>query len=422
LLYKAPQGAFLLNLPNNSKHKAFKTSLNQKTFFQQLYIISKLMSPKVKFIDTSKSAFFALTRQRVEAYFQEKGISKHANSAMWGKTVLFLTGFLLIYGLIISNQFGAWTMLGLAILLGVFAAFIGFNISHDAIHGSFSASKTTNKILSYTFYLVGANPYVWSISHNIVHHTYTNIAGHDEDIEVAPGLIRLDKDEKVNKVQRYQHFYAFLLYGLSSLSWVLRKDYKKFFQEKIGQHTTTHHPRIEYFNLFFYKFLYYLMFIVIPIIVLSVSWWQVLVGFLVMHVVEGVVIGLVFQLAHVVEETTFPLPNEEGNVEEAWAVHQMQTTANFSRKSWLANFLCGGLNMQIEHHLFPKICHIHYKDLSKIVSATAKECNVPYLENATFFTALQSHYRLLKKMGNEAYQQQQLVTRTASQQHRHINV
>jgi linoleoyl-CoA desaturase len=371
------------------------------------------MSPKLKFINTNNSTFFAATRQRVEDYFKQNGISKHANRAMWMKTIFFLSGFFLLYGLIISNLFAPWIMLVLAMMLGAFAAFIGFNISHDAIHGSFSASKTVNNILSYTFYLLGANPYVWSISHNIVHHTYTNIAGHDEDIEVAPGLIRLDKEENVNKVQRFQHFYAFLLYGLASLSWVLRKDYIKFFQKKIGQHETSGHPPIEYFNLFFYKLAYYFMFLVLPMLVLSLSWWQVIIGFVVMHLVEGLVIGLVFQLAHVVEATDFPLPNEEGNVEEAWAVHQMQTTANFSGKSALANFLCGGLNLQIEHHLFPKICHIHYKELSRIVRQTAIECNVPYLENTTFFTALQSHYRLLRLMGKHAYQQQIAVKEMA---------
>jgi linoleoyl-CoA desaturase len=163
---------------------------------------------------------------------------------------------------------------------------------------------------------------------------------------------------------------------------------------------------VEYFNLFFYKLAYYFLFLVLPMLVVSVSWWQVIIGFVMMHLVEGLVIGLVFQLAHVVEATDFPLPNAQGNVEEAWAVHQMQTTANFSGKSALANFLCGGLNLQIEHHLFPKICHIHYKALSGIVRQTAAECNVPYLENTTFFTALQSHYRLLKRMGKHAYQQQ----------------
>jgi linoleoyl-CoA desaturase len=356
------------------------------------------MIPKVKFIDKHKSPFFATTRLRVEAYFKENGISKHANAAMWIKTAFFLTSFVLLYILLISNMFGLWTMLLLAIGLGVFSAFIGFNVSHDAIHGSFSASKKINKLLSSTFYFLGASPYVWSISHNIVHHTYTNIHHHDEDIEIAPGLIRVDADEQPNKLQRYQHIYAFLLYGLASLSWVFTKDFKKFFQKKIGQHENPKHPKIEYFNLFFYKALYYFLFIVLPLWVLSITWWQFIIGFLLMHIAEGLVIGLVFQLAHVVEETSFPLPDEQGNMEEAWAVHQMRTTANFSSRSALAAFLCGGLNRQIEHHLFPKICHIHYPAISQIVQTTARECQVPYIENDTFFSALGSHYRLLKKM------------------------
>lgn len=357
------------------------------------------MLQKVKFIDVKKSAFFATTRQRVDAYFKEQKISKHANSAMWFKTIFFLSGYILIYALIISNVFSAWTMLGLAMLQGMFSAFIGFNVSHDAIHGSFSASKIVNKILSSSFYLLGANPYVWSISHNIVHHTYTNIHHHDEDIEIAPGLIRVDTEEKVTKMQRYQQIYAFALYSLASLSWVFTKDFKKFFQKKIGQHPNGKHPRVEYFNLFFFKAIYYFLFIVLPLIVLDITWWQFVIGFLVMHFTEGLVIGLVFQLAHVVEQTSFPMPNEQGNVEESWAVHQMQTTANFSPNSFMAGFLCGGLNRQIEHHLFPKICHIHYGAISPIIQATAREYNVPYLENSSFLTALGSHYRLLKKLG-----------------------
>jgi len=192
------------------------------------------MSQKVKFVDNHRSEFFATTRKRVDAYFKENNISKHANGAMWAKTIFFLTGFVSLYALIISNQFGGWTMLGLAIMLGMFAAFIGFNVCHDAIHGSFSASNRINKALSITFNFIGANPYVWNISHNVVHHTYTNIPGHDEDIEVAPGLLRIAEEERVKKVHRYQHFYAFLLYGLASLSWVFRKDFKKFFQKQIG--------------------------------------------------------------------------------------------------------------------------------------------------------------------------------------------
>ncbi|GGK79457.1 fatty acid desaturase [Rufibacter glacialis] len=360
------------------------------------------MSQKVKFINKNQSAFFATVRQRVETSFKEKGLSKNGNGAMWGKTAFFVLGFFSLYLLILSGWFGAWAMLGLTLALGAFAAFIGFNVCHDAIHGSFSQHARVNKGLSFLFHLVGANPYVWNITHNIVHHTYTNIPGHDEDIEVAPGLIRLDASEKVNGIQRYQHLYAFWLYGLASLSWVLRKDYIKFFKKNIGQHTAQH-PRIEYFNLFFYKILHYVIFIAIPLVVLNLTWWQAALGFLVMHMAEGMVMGLVFQLAHVVEGTDFPVPNEQGNVEEAWAEHQMRTTANFAPTSALASFFLGGLNRQIEHHLFPKVCHIHYPAIAVIVRQTAQEFNLPYIESPTFVSAIQSHYRMLKKLGKEAY-------------------
>lgn len=359
------------------------------------------MAQPLKFTNAGRSTFFATVRQRVDLYFQTEGLSRHANGAMWFKTIFFLTAFIGIYALIMSGQFNLWVSLGLSGLLGACCAFIGFNICHDALHGSFSANKHVNKVFSLLFNLIGANPYVWTITHNIVHHTYTNIPGHDEDIEVAPGLVRLSPEDPIRPWQRFQHLYAFPLYGLASLSWVVRKDYVKFFQKQIGQHKNQH-PRQEYYNLFLFKALYYFLFIVLPIVVLDLTWWQFLLGFLALHFVEGVVLGLVFQLAHVVEGTAFPLPDETGDIQEAWAVHQMQTTANFSPRSGLASFLCGGLNRQIEHHLFPRICHIHYPALAAIVKQTALEFEVPYLENPSFAGALRSHYRVLHRMGRAA--------------------
>jgi linoleoyl-CoA desaturase len=372
------------------------------------------MSSKVRFVDAHKSEFFATVKKRVDHYFKENNLSKNANGAMWAKTVFFLGGSVILYALIISNQFSPMVMLLLAILLGMFAAFIGFNVCHDAIHGSYSGNPKVNRVLSLVFNLIGANAYVWSITHNIVHHTFTNIPGHDEDIEVAPGLIRLSPEEKINKIQRYQHLYAFLLYGLASLSWVFRKDYKKFFQKKIGNYDNSRYPKTELFNLFFFKAVYYTLFIVVPLIVLDITWWQFLIGFVAMHLAEGLVLGLVFQLAHVVEGTDFPMPNEKGNIEEAWAIHQMRTTANFARNSTLANFLCGGLNFQIEHHLFPRICHIHYRPISDIVKQTAEEFNLPYIESETFGGAIASHYKMLKKFGKEAYEQAMADKKTAT--------
>jgi linoleoyl-CoA desaturase len=303
--------------------------------------------------------------------------------------------------LIISNLIPLWLLLPLAAALGMFSAFVGFNICHDAIHGALSGNKKVNKLFGFIFNLIGANPYVWSITHNLVHHTYNNIPGHDEDIEVAPGLIRIAEEDEVNAIQRFQHWYAFPLYSLASLSWVFRKDYVKFFQKKIGVHQSKH-PKLEYFNLFFYKALYYFLFIVLPLLVMDITWWQFLIGFLVLHITEGLTMGLVFQLAHVVEGTSFPFPNSSGQIEEAWAEHQMHTTANFATQNKLAAFFLGGLNRQIEHHLFPKVCHIHYGEISLIVKRTALEFDLPYIENKSFLSALRSHFATLKRYGKEA--------------------
>jgi len=370
------------------------------------------MAKKVTFINTSKSTFYATVRKRVDFYFQDNDISIHANNAMWFKALFFLTGLVCLYLLVLLGNFNAYITLTLAALVGMFGAFVGFNICHDAIHKAFSKNQRVNKALSFIFNLIGASPYVWNICHNVVHHTYTNIAGHDEDIDVAPGLIRFSESETVNKIQRYQHFYAFILYSFAMLSWVFRKDYKKFFQKKIGEHVLVH-PRSEYFKLFLYKGIYYFLFIALPLIVMPVTWWQFLIGFMVMQLAQGLVLGLVFQLAHVVEGTSFPSPDQKGNIEEAWAEHQMRTTANFSCDSKLAAFFCGGLNRQIEHHLFPKICHIHYPEIGKIVKETALEFNLPYIESSTFGAALVSHYKTLRRLGKNAYQENRYVNKSS---------
>lgn len=356
------------------------------------------MKIKAKFPASTGTNFYSEIRRRVSEDFSERGIGPTGNMLMWVKFFAFLTTFLMVYFTILFSGFPLFILSLLTLLLGVVCAFIGFNICHDAIHGSFSDNKKVNRGLSMLFHLVGANPYVWNITHNIVHHTYTNIAGHDEDIEIAPGLIRISRDEQHRPHQRYQHLYAFPLYGLASLSWVFRKDYKKFFQTSIGTRKNIH-PKVEYFNLFFYKALYYVIFIVLPIAIIDVPWWTVFIGFLLLHLAQGITMGLVFQLAHVVEATEFPLTGADGNMAEVWAEHQMRTTANFASGSVLASFFLGGLNRQIEHHLFPKVCHVHYGRISVIVKKTAQEFGIPYHENKTFIGALQSHYRLLKELG-----------------------
>ena len=357
---------------------------------------------KVRFNGKNQTEFYPELKKRVDKYFKERGISKHANTAMFLKSFFFLGALIGLYILIVFGNFSLTALLGFAILIGMVQAFIGFNVAHDAIHGSYSSSRLINKFMSTWFNIIGANAYVWSVAHNKVHHTFTNIPGHDEDLDVAPGLVRVCPDEPKKAIMKYQQYYAFFLYGFASLSWVFRKDYVKFFQDKIGETDNTKKPKIEYFNLFFFKAVYYSLFIVVPLLVMDITWGQFLIGFLSMHLAEGFVLGLVFQLAHVVEGMDFPQPNEEGKLKDSWAVHQLKTTANFSRKSPLAAFYCGGLNFHIEHHLFPNICHIHYPQLSKIVEQTAKEYDIPYIENETFIGALKSHYKTLRYFGRVA--------------------
>jgi linoleoyl-CoA desaturase len=356
------------------------------------------MQKSIQFASQKDRSFFVTLRKRVDEYFQSTGQSRHANGAMIFKIIVLFSVLWGAYFSLLLLPLPGWAMLTLACLIGFTSALIGLNVCHDAIHGSLFKSDKWNKFFGLTFNLVGANMYVWSITHNQMHHTYTNIPEADEDLNAAPG-VRTSPILKRRWIHRFQHIYAFLFYGLATISWVFVKDYRKMFQEKLGTKGRAKHPMIEYVTLFAFKLVYYAIFVVTPAIVLDVSWGWFIGGFLLSHWVEGITLALIFQLAHIVEGPQFPLPDADGKVEDNWAVHQLRTTANFSRKSYVAFWLCGGLNFQVEHHLFPNICHIHFRDISLIVKNTAEEFGFPYFENRTFIGAIGSHIRMLKAYG-----------------------
>ncbi len=355
---------------------------------------------KIHFERKSAVDFYQVLSKRVEDYFKNNNLSKHANANMVAKSIFILTVFVLSYVGILSNMFSLGIVLLFFAINGFFAALIGFNISHDAVHGAYSSNKTLNRILGTTFNLLGTNDYVWKIKHNIVHHTYTNIPEHDSDIEDLP-FIRISASQERKWNHRFQHIYMFFFYLFTTLSWVFKNDYVNFFRKEWGWYKNPDHPKIEYFRLFFFKALYYFMFLVLPFMVVDQPWYFIILGFVLLHFVEGMTLAVVFQLAHVVDGAEFPEPNEDGKVKDSWAVHQLKTTANFARNSWLANFICGGLNFQIEHHLFPAICHIHYTKLAPIVQNTAYEFGLPYNESKTFIGALRSHIRMMHRLGTE---------------------
>jgi linoleoyl-CoA desaturase len=353
---------------------------------------------RIRFAKRDATRFVEESKARVAAYFEETGKSQKANAGMVIKTIVILSVAIGSYAAILSNRFTPWQMLGLAALMGVAMAGIGFSIAHDALHGGYSSNPRINRTLGFTFDLSGANGYMWKITHNVIHHTYTNIHGIDEDLTVSP-LLRLSPGADRKWFHRYQHIYGWAAYSLATINWIFVKDYQQFLKKDLGPYKDKKHPKSEWFNLIWTKMFCYTYMIIIPLMVLKVTWWQYAIGFLTMHLFAGTILGIIFQLAHVVEGTEYPLPDEEGQMENQWVIHEMETTADFAHGNKVLSWYIGGLNYQVEHHLFPQICSVHYPAIAKIIEEVAHETGVPYNNAPTLRAAMASHYRMLKQLG-----------------------
>ena len=353
----------------------------------------------IKFSNTTASPFVKELKAQVRAYFEDRSISSKANGQMVLKTIIMLMLLFGPYALIMSNQFSALWMWGFAFIMGLGVAGIGFSVAHDALHGAYSSNARVNTILGLTFELLGASGYLWKIKHNVIHHTYTNIQGIDEDLEVS-GLLRLSPGSKHYAIQKYQHIYAFAVYSLSTLHWVFSKDYQNLLKRDLGPYRNIAHSWRQVAQLIGMKILYYVYMIVLPLLLLDITWWQFVIGFLTIHLTAGTILGVVFQLAHVVEGPEHFSSEGDDFKEDAWLVHEMKTTSNFGRGNKFLCWYVGGLNFQIEHHLFPKICSIHYPAISPIVEQVANAYGVPYHHHMTFRDAVASHHRMLKWLGN----------------------
>jgi len=352
------------------------------------------MQPRIRFNNKKYGDFVKDLKESVNQYFETNRVSKHADYRMVLKTICMLSLYIIPYFLIMFGHFSEGIMLCLAVVMGTGLSGIGFSIAHDALHSAYSSNEKVNKFLGMTMNLVGANDYMWKIKHNIKHHTFTNIYEKDEDLSVVK-FLRLSPNAPHRGIHRLQHIVAFLAYSLLSLSWVFYTDYNKIFRYKDNAH-----PRKEMIKLFAFKLFYYGYILVLPLCLLPIPWWHVLIGFVAMHLVGGFIITIVFQLAHVVEDTDHPEP-EEGLVDNAWIVHQMETTANFAVRNPVITWFVGGLNFQVEHHLFPQICSIHYPEISQIVERVAKKYDITYYNHHSFWSAVSSHYKTLKKFGRQ---------------------
>lgn len=353
--------------------------------------------------NSQKQDFFKTLKTRVDDYFSSNRLSRQGGPRMLIKTFTIFSIYLVPYFLILFGAIESFAlMLGLYMIMGLGMAFIGLAIMHDANHGSYSSNKKLNTILSYSLNFIGGHKTNWQIQHNDLHHTFTNVHGHDEDI--APiKILRFSPHAEHRPVHRFQIVYAWFLYGLMTFMWVTTKDFrqlKRYKDEGLLKRKRLSYKK-EMITLMVAKALYYGYMLALPILFSPFAWWQIAIGFFALHFVCGLTLALIFQPAHVVETTEFPLPDSTGNLENDWAIHQLYTTSNFARKNRVLSWFIGGLNHQVEHHLFPTVSHIHYRKLSEIVKKTAEEFNHPYLEQKTFRSAIVSHAKTLIRMGKK---------------------
>ncbi len=356
----------------------------------------------VKFAHRNGAGFFDTLKARIEDYFKSNNLEMHGNQSMKWKSVAIISMYLVPYALMVAGL-GAgnlWLFYGLWLMMGVGMVGIGCSIMHDSNHDSYSGSKGLNKYLAKIIILVGGYDVTWRLQHNVLHHTYTNIEGLDHDID-AGILLRFSPNTKRYSFHRFQHIYAWFLYGLLTIQWATIKDFRQVIEyEKLGllkKEKLTLKQAL--WQVALYKLIYYTFILVIPMAFAGVAWYHVLLAFAAMHFLGGLMLSAIFQLAHVMEECEFPQPNQDRKMENNWAVHQMLNTANFAPRSKVMAWFIGGLNHQVEHHLFPYICHVHYKNIAPIVKQTAQEFNVPYYEQPTLWSAIVEHTRMLKKLG-----------------------
>lgn len=351
---------------------------------------------KISF-NNANNLFFQSLKKSVEDYFNRNSIKKTGNWKLYLKATILIPSALLCYVLLLTAQMPVVIALLLCGLLGLCLAGIGFNVMHDACHGSYSDKKWVNLLLGHTLNAMGGNAFFWKIKHNILHHTYTNIQGIDDDIAQSR-LLRQSPTQKWMPIHRHQHYYLPFAYALTIFMWVGFRDFEKYFRKRIHNTPLPELNTKEHWIFWISKVLYMLFYVVIPI--LAVGWLPWLIGYFTMGVVTGIVLAYVFQLAHAVEGPEFEaIASEDKVIQTEWAIYQIRTTANFAPDNKIVSWFVGGLNFQIEHHLFPKISHIHYRQISRIVKEKCKQFNLPYHSFATVWDAIVSHNRTMKQLG-----------------------
>jgi len=345
--------------------------------------------------------FMSQLRKRVNNYFSQNEISQYGNFSLYFKGIILMLALVSLYFLpLIFTNLSAPLVLFIYFIQGIIFALVGFNIMHDGSHKSFSDKKSINTIMAHTLNFLGGSALFWHQKHVMNHHTYTNIEGFDDDIDIKP-FIRLNDHQEYKWYHRFQSYYALVLYSMTYIFWIYYRDFKKYFTRMVAENTPMAELSFSDHAIFWTtKVVHITIFLIIPSIIIGPI--LAIGGYIILSLICGLTLAIVFQLAHIVEGTIFSAPAPDAShvqIESEWSIYQINTTVNFATNDKILTWLLGGLNYQMVHHLFPKVSHVHYPALHQIIQETCHEFDVEYVQFDSFWTAFASHLRHLNEMG-----------------------
>ncbi|HEY2944107.1 MAG TPA: acyl-CoA desaturase [Vicinamibacteria bacterium] len=333
-------------------------------------------------------------RSRVDAAFAARGLSRKGGGAMAFKVVLVLLQWGFWYGVTLSLG-TAHFALALAASLPLAASLVNIllGVMHDGSHGAGSEHRFVNRLLQSTLVAAGVSAVSWHYEHVVQHHANTNVLGHDSDLETGGLLLRFHAGQPWRPIHRYQHWYAWPLYGLISFKWTWFEDFDDVLANRYG--LPPRQRLVHLVEVLAAKVSQVSLFFVVP--ALAWGWPKAAAFYVVQLYVVGVLMATVFVLAHVSGVQAMPESPQEAPRD--WAIFQVATTANYATGNRLLTWLIGGLNYQVEHHLFPSVSYRHYPWIRQIVRRWADEQGVPYHEFPTMAAALRAHFRHLASLG-----------------------
>jgi len=416
------------------------------------YKIGTLENTEDSYYDWS-SPFYPTLKQRVVTRLRELHKARRGGAEIYLKSIMLLTWFWgSLYVMCFAQSFQV-ALLG-AVSMGAAASFVGTCIQHDGSHGAFSPYSHLNKAAGWTLDMIGASAFTWEFQHMLGHHPYTNLLDVEGDARTDGGLaaaadglniqendpdvfssfpfVRMHPSHKRQWIHRYQHIYAPVLFSLMTLSKVYHQDWDLWKNKRL-YHINAECRYGERWNsarFLIMKVLSCGYMLVLP------CWCRGSLSgvplYLVGHLVCGEMLALMFIVNHVIEGVAFAkrerddkgkiLPEKPATAEgvtpmEAtnkmtddkvvplndWAAVQCQTSVNWAAGSWFWSQFSGGLSHQIEHHLFPGLCHTNYVHIQSVVEETCAEFGVPYQNEASLGIAIVKMLRHLKNLGTQDF-------------------